>query len=90
MSFFNISNNEIISELKKAEEEINGMINNFSSVKNGYKEYGLIDSKQLEEYINYLKNSKFNQIVRISFAKEDIFLQKGYKKLFIYRWSNDV
>ena len=55
----------MLKELYKAEEEINRMINMPNSVQNGFKEYGLINSQWLENYINYLKNSNRNQMQQI-------------------------
>ena len=79
MSSFNISNDEMIKELYKAEEEINLMINVPNSVQNGFKEYGIINSKWLENYINYLKNSNNSQMEGISFNIKDIIGEKELK-----------
>ena len=79
MSSFNISNDEMIKELYKAEEEINLMINLPNSVQNGFKEYGIINSKWLENYINYLKNSNNSQMEGISFNIKDIIGEKELK-----------
>jgi len=86
MSFYNISNDEMIKELHIAEEEINGMINKHNNVQNGFKEYGLLDSKWLENYINYLKNSNNNQMKGISFSVKDIF---GKTELKDYSYIDD-
>ena len=76
----------MIKELHIAEEEINGMINKHNNVQNGFKEYGLLDSKWLENYINYLKNSNNNQMKGISFSKDDIF---GKTELKDYSYIDD-
>ena len=62
----------MIKELYNAEEEINGMINKPNSVEIAFKEFRLIKSKWLENYINYLKNSNKNQLEGISFRIKDI------------------
>ena len=59
----------MLKELYKAEEEINRMINMPNSVQNGFKEYGLISSQWLENYINYLKNPNRNKIQQSLFGK---------------------
>ena len=79
MSSYNKNINEMIKELFKTEEEINGMINKPNSVENGFKEYGLIKSKWLENYIKYLNNSYNNQMEVISFSRKDIFGENDLK-----------
>ena len=77
MSSNNIS--YMLKEIYKAEEEINRMINMPNSVQNGFKEYGLINSKWLENYINYLKNPTRNQMQTILFNSKNIFGKRELK-----------
>ena len=84
MSSNNISN--MLKELYKAEEEINRMINMPNSVQNGFKEYGLINSQWLENYINYLKNPNRNQMQPILFNFENVF---GKHELKDYSYIGD-
>ena len=83
MSSNNVRNDEMIKELYKAEEEINRMINMPNSVQNGFKEYGLINSKWLDNYINYLKNPNRYQMQPILFNFKNVF-GKHEKKDYSY------
>ena len=72
MSFY-FSNDEMLKELYKGEEEIKKMINKPNNVQNGFKQYGLINSKWLENYLNYLKNTNSNPKEKFSFDYKHIF-----------------
>ena len=83
MSSNKISDDEIIKELYKAEEEINENINKSQSIQKGFKEYGLINSKWLENYIFYLKNKNDNIFEGNLFSRKYIF-GKNEEKDYTY------